>query len=109
MFQTVFSEARQAGLFSSPAITAYWAYHLARTGFLAMQGISGVLFACSALPVLVPVSADTAVLQVGLDPPPSPLSTPAPLFEKPCRSGLPWVHAWLPINHDPFALCYAEY
>lgn len=39
----VTSSANKAGVFASPTATAYWAYHLTRTGFLAIQGLSGAL------------------------------------------------------------------
>lgn len=41
------SGASKAGVFSSPTAAAYWAYHLTRTGFLTVQGLSG-LFATQA-------------------------------------------------------------
>lgn len=37
----VSSSANKAGVFASPTATTYWAYHLTRTGFLAVQGLSG--------------------------------------------------------------------
>ena len=45
--QGLFSGANRAGVFSSPTATAYWAYHLTRTGFLAVQGVSGLSAAAS--------------------------------------------------------------
>ncbi|DBB02563.1 TPA: hypothetical protein ACH3X3_011548 [Trebouxia sp. C0006] len=41
--QGLISGANKAGVFASPTATAYWAYHLTRTGFLAVQGLSGLL------------------------------------------------------------------
>ena len=38
------SGASKAGVFSSPTAAAYWAYHLTRTGFLTVQGLSGQFF-----------------------------------------------------------------
>ncbi len=40
--QGLISGANKAGVFASPTATAYWAYHLTRTGFLAVQGLSGL-------------------------------------------------------------------
>ena len=40
--QGLISGANKAGVFASPTATAYWAYHLTRTGFLAFQGLSGL-------------------------------------------------------------------
>ena len=31
----------EAGVFASPLAAAYWAYHLTRTSFLTVQGLSG--------------------------------------------------------------------
>ncbi|KAL3130821.1 hypothetical protein ABBQ38_000156 [Trebouxia sp. C0009 RCD-2024] len=45
--ESLTSNASKAGVFASPTATAYWAYHLTRTGFLAVQGLSG-LFATQA-------------------------------------------------------------
>lgn len=39
----VTSSANKAGVFASTTATAYWAYHLTRTGFLAVQGLSGAV------------------------------------------------------------------
>lgn len=41
--QGLLTGADKAGVFSSPTAVAYWAYHLTRTGFLAVQGLSGLL------------------------------------------------------------------
>lgn len=45
----VTSSARQAGVFASPTATAYWAYHLARSGYFTVQGLSGVNVATTLL------------------------------------------------------------
>lgn len=44
LLQSVVSHASKArGLvFADPISTAYWAYHLTRTGFLSLQGMSGM-------------------------------------------------------------------
>ena len=39
--QGLSSGASKAGVFASPTAAAYWAYHLTRTGFLAVQGLAG--------------------------------------------------------------------
>ncbi|KAL0033282.1 hypothetical protein WJX77_001714 [Trebouxia sp. C0004] len=41
--QGLSSGMSEAGMFTSPLAAAYWAYHLARTSFLTVQGLSGLL------------------------------------------------------------------
>jgi len=39
--QGLSSGISEAGVFASPLAAAYWAYHLTRTSFLTVQGLSG--------------------------------------------------------------------
>ena len=39
--QGLSSGMSEAGMFTSPLAAAYWAYHLTRTSFMTVQGLSG--------------------------------------------------------------------
>ena len=64
--QGLSSGMSEAGMFTSPLAAAYWAYHLTRTSFMTVQGLSGDNVCLSLVPWACSLFSDIQILSINL-------------------------------------------